>query len=284
MLNRPQTEFIQAQMLPWRRIPPGAARPDAEYKFLSRDPDDGACTCLIRYAPGWARQADEDLDTAEEFYVLDGELEVNGLTFKADHYGHIPKYALRHSMSTRGGAVVLTFFDAQPQFHTEGSFDAPVVAGPLLHRDVLHMPWDMKVNDVKLAHLGISRKDLRVDPITGERSFLSMMLPHSEPPGSHGPRESHPIVEECFVIAGSLVGPHGEMHAGAYFWRPPGIPHGPFGTRWGCVALIRFVGGRHVNVWTADEAAFDFHQAYSPVLPPEHAHLSSMPWAPPKAY
>ena len=205
MLNRPQTEFIQAQMLPWRRIPPGAARPDAEYKFLSRDPDDGACTCLIRYAPGWARQADEYLDTAEEFYVLDGELEVNGLTFKADHYGHIPKYALRHSMSTRGGAVVLTFFDAQPQFHTEGSFDAPVVAGPLLHRDVLHMPWDMKVNDVKLAHLGISRKDLRVDPITGERSFLSMMLPHSEPPGSHGPRESHPIVEECFVIALSLI-------------------------------------------------------------------------------
>ena len=74
------------------------------------------------------------------------------------------------------------------------------------------------------------------------------------------------------------------MHAGAYFWRPPGIPHGPFGTRWGCVALIRFVGGRHVNIWTVDEAPFDFHQPYRPVLPPEYAHLRAIPWVPPQAY
>ena len=43
MLERPHIEFIQAQMLPWRRLAPGTARPDAEYKFLSRDGGDGAC-------------------------------------------------------------------------------------------------------------------------------------------------------------------------------------------------------------------------------------------------
>ncbi len=279
MLNRPHIEFVQAQMLPWRRIPPGAARPDAEYKYLSRDADTGACSCLVRYPPGWARLADEALDATEEFYVLDGDVEINGHRFEADHYGHVPRGLQRHSMSTRSGAVVLTFFDAEPQF-------GPIVdsAAPLVARDVLHMPWDMRLNDQKLAHLGISRKDLRTDPATGERSFLSMMLPHSEPPGSQGPRESHPVVEECFVISGSLVGPHGEMHAGAYFWRPPGIPHGPFGTRWGCVALIRFVGGRHVNVWTADEAPFDFHQPYRPVLPPGLDYLRDQPWQPATAY
>jgi len=279
MLNRPHIEFVQAQMLPWRRIPPGAARPDAEYKYLSRDADTGACTCLIRYPAGWARLADEALDAAEEFYVLEGGLEINGQHFGADHYGHLPRGLLRHSMSTLRGAVVLTFFDAEPRFASR-----PGEAAGVLRLDVLHMPWDMRVNDSKLAHLGISRKDLRTDPASGERSFLSMMLPHSEPPGAQGPRESHPVVEECFVIAGSLVGPHGEMHAGAYFWRPPGIPHGPFGTRWGCVALIRFVGGRHVNLWTADEAPFDFHQPYLPVLPPELAHLRDAPWRPGTAY
>lgn len=279
MLNRPHVEFIQAQMLPWRRIPPGTARPDAEYKYLSRDAGTGACSCLIRYPVGWTRLADEMLDAAEEFYVLDGELELNGQRFGADHYGHVPRGLLRHSMSAPRGAVVLTFFDAEPRFAS-----ARGDATALLRRDVLHMAWDMRVNDSKLAHLGISRKDLRTDPATGERSFLSMMLPHSEPPGAQGPRESHPVVEECFVISGSLVGPHGEMHAGAYFWRPPGIPHGPFGTRWGCVALIRFVGGRHVNLWTADEAPFDFRQPYRPVLPPELAHLRDAPWLPGTAY
>jgi ChrR Cupin-like domain len=280
MLNRPHTEFVQSQMLPWRRIPPGAARPDAEYKYLSRDADTGACTCLIRYAPGWARLADERLNAGEEFYVLEGEIEINGLRFGADHYGQVPRGLLRHSMSTLRGAVVLTFFDARPELGSTAAPDAAAIE----QRDVLHMPWDMRLNDQKLAHLGISRKDLRADPATGERSFLSMMLPHSEPPGSQGPRESHPVVEECFVISGSLVGPHGEMHAGAYFWRPPSIPHGPFGTRWGCVALIRFVGGRHVNIWTADEAPFDFHQAYTPVLPPEMAHLRELPWQPARGY
>lgn len=279
MLNRPHIEFVQAQMLPWRRIPPGSARPDAEYKYLSRDAGTGACSCLIRYPTGWARLASEALDAAEEFYVLDGELEINGHRFGADHYGHVPRGLQRCSMSAPRGAVVLTFFDAEPLFAST-PFDAPA----LVQRDVLHMPWDMRVNDSKLAHLGISRKDLRADPVTGERSFLSMMLPHSEPPGAQGPRESHPVVEECFVISGSLVGPHGEMHAGAYFWRPPGIPHGPFGTRWGCVALIRFVGGRHVNLWTADEAPFDFHQPYRPTLPAELAHLRDQPWLPGTAY
>lgn len=279
MLNRPHIEFVQAQTLPWRRIPPGAARPDAEYKYLSRDADTGACSCLIRYPAGWARLADETLDAAEEFYVLDGEIEINGERFAADHYGNLPRGLPRHSMSTRCGAVVLTFFDAEPLFAPPGIGD-----GELVRRDVLHMPWDMRLNDQKLAHLGISRKDLRADPATGERTFLSMMLPHSEPPGSQGPRESHPVVEECFVISGSLVGPHGEMHAGAYFWRPPGIPHGPFGTRWGCVALIRFVGGRHVNIWAADEAPFDFRQPYQPVLPAELGHLRDQAWLPATPY
>lgn len=280
MLNRPHVEFVQAQMLPWRRIPPGAARPDAEYKYLSRDRDTGACTCLIRYAPGWSRLADEYLSADEEFYVLEGEIEINGIRFGSDNYGHVPRGMLRRSMSARQGAVVLTFFDSEPRFGNSAAF----LGRPMERRDVLHMPWDMRINDSKLAHLGISRKDLRTDQATGERSFLSMMLPHSEPPGSKGPRESHPVVEECFVISGSLVGPHGEMHAGAYFWRPPGIPHGPFGTRWGCVALIRFLGGRHVNVWTADEAPFSFHHSYDPVLPAELSHLRGQAWLPGSSY
>lgn len=281
MLDRPHIEFIQAQTLPWRRIPPGRARPDAEYKFLSRDPADGACTCLIRYPPGWAREAAEALDATEEFYVLDGSIEVDDVHCGPDHYGYLPAGSPRTPMASRDGAVVLSFFDREPGFASRAEVSDSAAA---IHRDVLHMPWDMRLNDPKLAHLGISRKALREDPATGERSFLSMILPHAEPPGARGPRETHPTVEECYVLAGSLVGPHGEMHAGAYFWRPAGIPHGPFGTRWGCVALIRFLGGRHVNVWSEDEAGFDFDAPYRPILPPDLAHLAALRWSPGARY
>lgn len=76
MPHRPHIEFVQSQLLPWRRIGPGLARPDAEYKLLSRDPGDGACSALMRYAPGWSREGPEHLLAAEEFYVLDGALQM----------------------------------------------------------------------------------------------------------------------------------------------------------------------------------------------------------------
>ena len=262
MLDRPHIEFIHAQMLPWRRIAPGLARPDAEFKFLSRDDRTGGCSILIRYPPGWRREGPEHIEAAEEFYVLDGALEINGHRFQHDHYGYLPACATRTSMSAPDGAVALTFLDCEPVLRSGAGAPAQLTA-----IDVLHTPWDMTLNDSKLAHLGISRKDLRLDPETGERTFLSMVLPHSEPPGRKGPTEHHPVVEEAYVINGSLTGPHGTMGPGAYFWRPPGIPHGPFGTRWGCVMLIRFVGGRHVNVWSEGEASFDFDAPYDPVLP-----------------
>jgi hypothetical protein len=50
------------------------------------------------------------------------------------------------------------------------------------------------------------------------------------------------------------------------------------------VALIRFVGGRHVNVWSEDEAPFSFDSPYHPILPPELAHLGGQPWRPASAW
>ena len=279
MLERPHIEFIQAQVLPWRRIGPGLARPDCEFKFLSRDATTGACSIVIRYPPGWRREGPEHLAAAEEFYVLDGAIELNGRHYGHDCYGHVPARATRHEMNVYEGAVVLSFFDREPTVHAgEGE------AVDALRVDALHTPWDMSLNDPKLAHLGISRKDLRLDPETGERTLLSMVLPHSEPPGRRGPQEHHPVVEECYVISGSLTGPYGTMRSGAYFWRPPGIAHGPFGTRWGCVMLIRFVGGAHVNEWSTHEAPFDFDTPYRPVLPPELGHYATVPWLDPPRY
>lgn len=277
---RPHIEFIQAQLVPWQRIGQHAARPDAEYKFLSRNAETGACSALIRYPAGWRRNGDNRIAAAEEFYVLQGGIEVDGLSFSHDCYGYFPPNYAHDSFASPQGAVVLTFFDREPTPSTSKSSNRR----ESIRVDALHMPWDMSLNDPKLAHLGISRKDLRTDPVTGERTFLSMVLPHSEPPGLEGPQESHPVVEEAYIISGSLTGPHGTMAPGAYFWRPPGIPHGPFGTRWGCVSLIRFVGGKHVNEWSTENAPFDFNAPYAPVLPEELEAFAYAPWTPPPRY
>lgn len=285
MLDRGHIEFIQSQVLPWQRIGSGLARPDAEYKLLSRDPKDGACSTLMRYPAGWSRQGPEHISADEEFYVLDGALEMDGHVYPADSYAYLPAGWTRHEMRASRGCVLLAFYNHEPTLIPEAGDGAAEEANKAIrHLDVAAMDWDMSLNDPNLRHLGISRKDLRTDPETGERTFLSLILPQASPQGGWGPQEIHPCVEEAYVISGSTAGPQGTMHPGAYFWRPPGIAHGPFGSRWGSVSLIRFVGGEHVNIWTDDQAAFRYDAPYDPILPDDLKLLSKAGWTPPPVY
>ena len=282
MSDREHIEFVQSQLLPWMRVGAGLARPDAEYKMLSRDPETGACTALMRYPPGWSREGPEHILADEEFFVIDGCLEMDGERYSADSYAFLPAGWTRRTMASKSGCVLLAFYDREPELvGHEGECDQ---RRAVPHLQTRAMDWDMTLNDPNLLHLGISRKDLRADRRTGERTFLSLILPQSEPPDDKGPRESHPVVEECYMIAGSLTGPQGTMHPGSYFWRPPAIPHGPFGSRWGAVSLIRFVGGKHENIWSEDLAGFSFDQPYEPILPKRLEHLRDVPWEAPQSY
>ncbi len=285
MLERGHIEFVQAQLLPWLRVGAGLARPDAEVKMLSRDPTDGACSVLVRYPAGWSRQGPEHILADEEFYILDGALEMDGRRYTADHYAFLPAGWTRKEMHSPEGCVLLAFYNQEPTLVlSEGAMAEGSDERLIPQLDVTQMAWDLSLNDPNLKHLGIGRKNLRTDPVTGERTFLSLILPQAIPPGKKGPMEIHPVVEESYTISGSITGPHGTMHPGAYFWRPPGITHGPFGARWGSVSLIRFVGGAHVNVWTDEEAPFDFDAPYNPILPPDMTHLAKTPWVPGPAW
>ncbi|MEP2989534.1 MAG: hypothetical protein ABJN65_03010 [Parasphingorhabdus sp.] len=48
--------------------------------------------------------------------------------------------------------------------------------------------------------------------------------------------------------------------------------------------MIRFVGGKHVNVWTEEKARFDFDAPYNPILPDELQHYAKTEWSPPPVY
>nr|WP_137677629.1 DUF4437 domain-containing protein [Parerythrobacter lutipelagi] len=276
MDRRDHVEFVQSQLLPWQRIGAGLARPNAEYKMLSRDAECGACSALMRYPPGWSRIGPEHIQADEEFFVLDGSLEMDGEFYEPDSYAFLPAGWTRKSMVSKTGCVLLAFYSQEPLLVGDESECDMLRAIP--HLKTRQMDWDMTLNDPNLRHLGISRKDLRTDPETGERTLLSLILPQSEPPAGNGPQESHPVVEECYMIAGSLTGPPGTMHPGAYFWRPPAVPHGPYGSRWGAVSVIRFVGGRHENIWSDKPANFSLEQAYDPILPERLAHLRDFSW------
>lgn len=268
-MGRPHTEFIAAQRLPWEKVP-GDARADCQAKILSIDPERGDCSLLVRYPAGWRRGA-EVLGCDEELFVLDGDLTIDGHPYREHGYAFLPAGHGRRDAASRHGAVVLTFFSAWPRLaSTAIKSNAPAIQG----LNSIAMDWDTKDIDPGLAFMGIRRKTLRVNPEFNQRStFLIATAPHNHPKGWKCPTLTHPCVEECFMLGGDLTGPQGVLHTGTYFWRPPDVPHGPFGSLNGSLSLIRFVYGRHINVWGKEDVPYTFTPEHRPVLP---AHLAAL--------
>jgi hypothetical protein len=95
--------------------------------------------------------------------------------------------------------------------------------------------------------------------------------------------ETHPVVEEMYLLEGSMAGNLGVMHAGAYFWRPANVLHGPYGSRSGCLILFRSRGGP-LSTEFHDEGDFSWTPEHKPILPPELDAVGGKPWSPGVAY
>lgn len=277
-MSRPHIEFIQAQALPWRRGLPGGLRNDVEVKLLSRDADTGACTAILRYPEGWARPNDEMLGADEEFFVLAGQLEIGGIGYGPYDYAYLPAGHVRKKARSARGAVVLTFFEAEPRpardrenFRPDGGFVERI--------DTNLLDWKLALHDPKVPY-GLMTKTLRIDPDTKERTWMNSLLPGSGgmTEGSLGAKEFHPVVEEMFQVSGDLCYDYGRVMPGGYFWRPPGKLHGPFGTRTGYFQLFRCKGGPLVNNWTEPEHRFTYDPPHAPVLPPDLMPFGAEPY------
>jgi len=77
--------------------------------------------------------------------------------------------------------------------------------------------------------------------------------------------EIHPVVEEEFAVLGDICFPLGVMRDGGYFWRPPGIKHGPFATWGGALHLCRCKGGPFATTWVETDGP-DWNPPYTPVM------------------
>jgi quercetin dioxygenase-like cupin family protein len=132
---------------------------------------------------------------------------------------------------------------------TEGRLDPvpPVSPSPesVTFTDSTSLEW--QIPWVKGPAPGLRLKLLWRDEQSGAYSRLL-----SVDPGWREPRlEHHDCSEEAFVLEGDMtMGSLGTMRPGAYFWRPPGIKHGPMHSSSGALILIR-TDGALFNYYTA---------------------------------
>lgn len=281
-MARPHIESIQAQLIPWTK---SVARPGAEVRTLSEDPDTGACSAMLRYPAGWSRPQPEAALADEELFVLDGALEISGERYGLHDYAYLPAGYPRTGMAAPGGAIVLTFFNAAPKVRAltehKGGYDEALLIKKIGTLDMTwfrgDLPDETNAGD-EMAHYEFGVKRLRIDPHTEESSFLFSASPQTFPPGWKGKQETHPVVEESFVVMGEMIGPKERRSEGAYFWRPPGILHGPYGSLKGCVSFIRTVGGPLVDEWNDPEATFSYNPEPHVAVPPEMEPYGTNHW------
>lgn len=280
-MPRPHIEFLHAQQLPWRKGELPGPYGELECKVLSRDAETGSCSVILRYPPGWTRPEAEHLSAAHEFYVLDGNLSLNGEEHPFDSYAYLPAGTTHEKVFSERGAVVLTFFSSTPNvFQGAGTTTTDAITGLNLH----DVKWTSADIDPDLDFLRIAHKILRRDANSGETTMVLNCGAQTHPADWQEKALKHPCAEEMFLLSGDIIGERGIMNAGAYFWRPPGIWHGPFGSRNGNLCLIRFMDGHHVNQWSDKDLPFSLTPDYNPDLPEELQKFASEPWDTPRPY
>jgi len=258
-VSRPWIEFVQSQNLPWQSDGLWqTVRPQVTGKVLSLDPDIGAASLLLRYPPGWRLEQTGAVSVDEEFLVLDGSISIGAQTYRDKAYAHLPAGFGRGAMQAPAGAVVLTFFSGAPQWGSASDFDPARLVENL---DAFAVPYTARFHPEFPP--GAGRKVLYEDPVTHDQSWILGTLPMRWAERA----EVHPVIEEMYLLSGESHGNRGVMRPGAYFWRPPGIAHGPYGTLTGNLYFFRTKGGPLATEYVNAERPFRWWPTYDPVLP-----------------
>lgn len=265
---RPHIEFIQSQWLPWDGSRLAALRPGVAVRVLSEDATDGACSLILRYPPGFALGA-QRLAVDEEFIVLRGTLEIDGVRYGRHDYAHLPRELPRAATTSATGAEVLTFFSAEPVPGRDANagWDPARLVRRIDTRAVGGMQGPRRhMASEGFNHGGTVHKLLFDDPLTRDKTWIAGLMPY----WSCDTVERHPVCEEEFALAGDIHMPNGVMLEGAYFWRPADVPHGPFGTLGGTIHLCRGKGGLYATRFEPAARPFAWDPPYRPILPESH--------------
>jgi hypothetical protein len=246
-LGRPHTDFIPSQLAPSRVLGASNSQPGVTGTPLSYDAKGTrAVTVVFRFPANWSMTRPHYVNSDQEFLVLDGELEINGERYRTGDYAYLPAGFAHQSRSSGPGATLINFYEGE---HL--AFYEPTPAGMYKPEKLIrrlatkNMRWT-RAKDMALTSLGpnVRQKLLRHDAATGEHTWLVEVA--ADPAGQREPQRSkviHAAVEESFVLRGEVATPRGTMRSGAYVWRAPGQPRGPYGSRTGYQLLIRSKGG-----------------------------------------
>jgi len=269
-LGRPHTDFIQSQLAPSRVLGASNSQPGVTGTPLSYDAKGTrAVTVVFRFPANWSMTRPHYVNSDQEFFVLEGELEINGERYRTGDYAYLPAGFAHQSRSSGPGATLLNFYEGE---HL--AFYEPTPAGMYKPEKLIRrlatseVRWS-RAQDLALTSLGanVRQKLLREDAVTGERTWLvEVAADPLERRNPQRPKVTHAAVEESFLLRGEVTTPRGTMQSGAYVWRAAGQPRGPYGSRTGYQMVIRSKGGALATTASGSPEAPAWGAPYEPQI------------------
>ena len=256
---REHIEFIQAQRLPWADAGTSGFAA-ARIKLLSTDPDDGSFSAVLRLPSGWSRRNGPSLFD-EEVYVLDGDLEINGVIYPDNAYGFMSAGTEANALKALSDTTLLYFRSGEVADALRTS--AAAAQRRVGKIDLSSAEWDGDFEKLGLGALktGARMKILREDPFSGETTYVSASIAYRI--GTRA--ERHPIVQEFFILSGELAGELGRNAGGCLLLSSADVQ------AW---ALWIADGRRHSLSWTWRQAR-NALGGWAAILVPPRSHANS---------
>ncbi|MQA92046.1 MAG: hypothetical protein GEU90_17780 [Gemmatimonas sp.] len=221
-----------------------------EHRLLSQDEASDAFTALVQLPTGW--QLDHRPPAGVfEFFVLTGELVVEGDAVGSGGYVYLPPGA--EGIDIRSGVGATAFVWSSSQLQPSPSPDLRVTS-----------VWDQPWNSGRLTGLPDGRrfKSLRPDDVLdgpvqgGVNGFLR--LTHWAPGYVAPNKHKHSVWEELIFLSGDwMTVERGIVSSGSYIGNPPEWWHGPLVSRFGALALVHSDRALDLTV-TAVEGGAEF--------------------------
>lgn len=203
---------------------------------MSADPRSGAQTFVAELPPGWRARTDAKLGSLE-FFLLRGDLALDGKVVGASGYVHLPQLSGGGELRSEKGALALIFWNP----------DLPSFPYPYARNRTIRPSDERWVNSVPGSH-GVMHKSLRKpDPVPhptdegfdgGPGGYLRFQ--YIEPGMIAGDEHvHHECFEEIILLQGDcfLVN-EGQMGIGSVVVHPQEWYHAPFASRSGALILV----------------------------------------------
>ncbi|MCB1623389.1 MAG: DUF4437 domain-containing protein [Pseudomonadales bacterium] len=222
-----------------------------QYKMLSLDPDDGACSMTVAFTPGY-KQPPGMSYTEYELFIQSGYIVVGDKVWGPGSYFYVPAGVSIEALSSPRGATGLLFYNyGEPSFVESDADHSKAERNRFASVDSYeNMQWT-STNFFPATAPGCLVKILRFDQRTQGFTFLYCMTPNFWQDNI----SYHDCSEEAYHIWGtSWMMQFGDLPTGGYFYRPPYINHGAFASKLGILAIGRtdtqLYNHFHFNPWT----------------------------------